>query len=472
MSNLARMIIAGTQSGVGKTTVALGLMGVLAHRGLGIQAFKVGPDFIDPSYHSLLTGRPSRNLDSWMLGKDRVKWIFRRAAAGADISIIEGVMGLYDGFAPTEDAGSTAQIAKLLKAPVILVVDAGMMARSVAAMVRGYQAFDRHVQIAGVIFNNVGGQGHYDILKAATERYCNVTVLGYLPSDARLKQPERHLGLIPAIERDNLNNFFHSLIEASAKTIDIDKVIDVARTGQRMSAAPEGLALSQIDHVKIAVARDEAFNFYYQDNLEILQACGAELHFFSPLQAEALSDDVDGLIFGGGFPELYAGHLEKNKRLRVDIYGRIARGLPTYAECGGLMYLSKQIIDQENRAFQMVGAINSTTRMTSQLVNFGYAEVKALSNNLIARVGETARGHEFHYSDIEFHEENSSPAYQVTHRKGPSRDEGVAQGSLLASYVHLHFANQPLWAERFVQECAEYRRSRQAEGPTIQESAK
>ncbi|EPZ42213.1 cobyrinate a,c-diamide synthase [Alicyclobacillus acidoterrestris] len=457
-----RLVIAGTNSGAGKTTITLGIMAALARRGLCVQGFKVGPDYIDPAYHTALTHRPSRNLDTWMMPKDSVREIFHRGSQGADISVIEGVMGLYDGKQPLSDEGSTAEVSRLLQAPVILVVNAASMARSAAAVVLGFQQLDPQVPLAGVIVNRVGSKGHYELVKAAIEAVCQVPVLGYLERHDHLAIPERHLGLLPAIERGELNDLFNGLANVMEATVNLDLLVELAADAADWQAPSETLfAGSPVPpFVKVAVARDSAFNFYYPENLELLAWYGAELQYFSPLAGELLPEDADGLYIGGGFPEEFAEILSGQSALQAQIRARIADGLPTFAECGGFMWLTESLRDKSGATHKMVGAIPARVQMQAKRAALGYREVTALTDTLLLGKGETARGHEFHYSTAaqtcsKDETDSWTYAYAAKGLRG-EKPEGFARGNLLAGYTHLHFASNPRMIRRWLEACRTY----------------
>lgn len=451
-----RLVVAGTHSGVGKTTVTLGLMAALQRRNLIVQGFKVGPDYIDPSYHTALTGRTSRNLDSWMLSSDTVKDVFLRASRGADLSIVEGVMGFYDGKDPRSNQGSTAEISLILDCPVILVVDAYGMARSTAAIVKGFQAFDHSVHIAGVIANRVGGDGHFQLIKQAVEHTCGVPVLGYLTRQPDVEIPERHLGLIPAIERGDHDRLMESLGAVVSSTVDLDMLLSIARKAPDVEYTPQTPVTSGIPRkAVIAVAKDAAFNFYYAENLELLECFGAELVYFSPLKGEKLPSNADGLYIGGGFPEEFAAELSAQQHVMQGLRTHIDNGLPTYAECGGYMYLSESLTDQAGRTYKMVGVIPACVTMQERLAGFGYREVTALGENWLFCSDMTARGHEFHYSTMTYRRPHSY-AYQVTGYSG-TNNEGYRTHNVVAGYTHLHFGSNPKLAQRFVDTCVAYR---------------
>ncbi len=458
--NRPRVIIAGTQSGVGKTSISLSLMAGLKASGHRVQAFKVGPDYIDPSYHAVATGYPSYNLDSWLLEKETLAWLFQTKSETADISIIEGVMGLYDGFGSKEDTGSTAQIAKMLKAPVILVVDAKSIARSIAAMVKGYQTFDPEIQIKGVILNKVGSQRHSDLLKESIEHYTGIPVLGAILRDKKIQIPERHLGLTTASENVELKDCLDALADTS-NGIDMQEILKIAKDALLLEPAPEP-HLSKAEAYKpmrIGIALDRAFSFYYQSNLDLLQEMSVTLVPFSPLIDERLPEDLSALYFGGGFPEIYATKLEENHILKDQIRTCIVDGMPVYAECGGLMYLSESIEKQDGSSFAMVGAVPGKIKMTERLQNFGYKEGQMIGNTILGEKKSLVRGHEFHYSQRLLEQDTpETNSYELEDRKSSKKQmEGYSRGSLLASYLHLNFLTNPKWAVSFVDAANRYR---------------
>ena len=446
------ILIAGTTSGVGKTTVATGLMGVLRRRGYKIQPFKTGPDYIDPSYHTWVTGEVSRNLDTWLLPRDAVLELFARATKGKDFAIIEGVMGLYDGRSSLTEEGSTAELAKLLGVPVLLVVDSRKGARSLAAMVAGYQTFDPGINLAGVILNGIGSDGHLKLCREAIEHYTGIPVLGYLPRRDSLSLPERHLGLIPMVERPAGDQFLERLIAQCEATFNIPEVL---RLSQEVIVAEFQTRLfppvSQPPVTRIAVAKDRAFSFYYQDSLDLLAAWGAELVFFSLMSDSSLPSHISGLYIGGGFPELYAAELAANDSMRNSIKMAARQGMPVYAECGGLMYLGESIRDLEGKEYPMVGVVPVGSRIDTPRLNLGYRTVQALSDGPLLRRGEAVRGHEFHWS-VPSGNSNMN-AYQIV---GSQRQEGFHIGNTFASYIHLHMASQPSMVHRFIEHCRQF----------------
>lgn len=464
-----RIVIAGTGSGVGKTTITIGLMAALRKSGLTVQGFKCGPDYIDPTYHSAVTGRLSRNLDTWMTSRDVMTEIFLRSSQEADISVIEGVMGLYDGKDPLSNAGSTAEIAMMLEAPVILIVNVQSMARSAAAVVMGYQKLDERVRIAGVIVNRCGSAGHYELVKAAVEQECGIPVVGWLQRDDSLAIPERHLGLVPAIERGELAPFFDHACGLAEKGIDLNRIVSLAGEAPELQWPEQRLfehkPSSRGRGPAIAVARDAAFHFYYPENLELLELRGAELRFYSPLAGQTVPEDADGVYIGGGFPEEFAARLAADESAKADLRTRAAEGLPIFAECGGYMYLSRSITDREGKVHAMAGIIPADVVMQKKLAALGYREATALEDCLLLNKGETIRGHEFHYSKIIPEQEDYPHAYETKGLRGTGRD-GYAQANVMAGYTHLHFASNPNAAERFIAQCSEYRRKKGA-SPTI-----
>ena len=446
-------VLAGTRSGVGKTTIATGIMGALARRGLQVQPFKCGPDYIDPSYHLMACGMPSRNLDTWLLSHDTVLEFYGRAAQSADVSVVEGVMGLYDGHANLTGQGSTAEVAKLLRAPVVLIASAARVARSVAAEVLGFQEFDPSVNIAGVILNGVGSPRHLEFCKPPIEDATGLPVLGYMPRRDDLRVPERHLGLIPTVEGVVVEEWFEKLTAQVEETIDIDRLLKVARQAKTPNVQPSVFpSAPQSCRTRIAVAQDKAFNFYYQDSLDLLEAWGAEVVPFSPLQDEALPDEVGGIYIGGGFPELFARELAANEDMKLSIRNAHARGRKIYAECGGLMYLGEALTDFDGEAHRMVGLIPARSSMSRGRLTLGYRDVEALVDGVLLAKGERVRGHEFHWSVADSPASPEQATYAVRSQDG--RIEGFRNCSLWASYIHVHMGSRIGLAKRFVEECA------------------
>jgi cobyrinic acid a,c-diamide synthase len=445
--------IAGTASGVGKTTVTLSVMAALRKRGLTVQPFKCGPDFIDGGHHSRVCGRKSRNLDGWMFSADANRHIFRGGAAGAEVSVVEGMMGLFDGAGGKSEAGSTAEIAKWLGLPVILVVDASAIARSSAALVHGFETFDPEVKVVGVVFNRVAGPVHYQLLKDALTSDVKAVPLGYLPGDERIRLPERYLGLVTSEENVLPDSVASLLGELAEGSIDLDQLLEVASSDPALRQAAlrdDDESAGAVHSIRLGVARDKAFCFYYEDNLDCLRNAGAEIVEFSPLEDPSLPSSLDALYFGGGYPELFAKPLSANGRMRASITQAVQEGLPIYAECGGLMYLAKEIVTKDGASFPMAGILPLRVRMTERLVNFGYTEVLFTHDCLLGPAGKKARGHSFHCSTII----DAGPVDRVYKTRnsmtGREEPEGFSIGNVLASYIHLHFLSAPGLAHTFV----------------------
>lgn len=452
------LIIAGTHSGVGKTTVVVGLIAALRARGLTVQPFKVGPDYIDPGHHTLAAGRPCRNLDTWMMPPERVQSLFEQTSQDADIAVIEGVMGLFDGMGYDGDTGSTAQVAKLLQAPVVLVLDASRIARSAAAIARGFQQFDRDVNLAGFIVNFVAGDNHGRGIASAVTSATGLPVLGRLPREQSLHIPERHLGLIPTSEPGRWDEFARLAGMVVASSIDLDTIISLAGEHAPPAARQTYRPATQRDEVVIAVARDEAFHFCYEENLALLEEAGATLRFFSPLSDDELPQGTQGVLLSGGFPELFAEPLSANAGMHQALRDAHHRGLPIYAECGGLMYLTGSIVDFEGRRSSMVGLLPGHSVMTRRLT-MGYRAARASTSSWLLQENETVRGHEFHYSTWQDQPGDTPAAYLLERPtgNGESCRDGACLGNLWASYVHLHFWGKPELAQRFVTACGQVR---------------
>ncbi len=386
-----------------------------------------------------------------MLSHKAVGELFIRAMGGMDIGIIEGVMGLYDGHAATTDEGSTAELAKLLHVPVILAVDARNGARSIAAVVKGYRDFDPALILSGVILNGMGSEGHYRICREAIEHYTGIRVLGYLPRRDILEMPERHLGLIPTVEGPAGEEFREALITQCEATLDIDGIISLSGEAAPPAASPVLFPVTPHPTViRIAVARDKAFSFYYQDSLDLLAAWGAELAFFSPLTDSRLPDNTGGLYIGGGFPEMYAGELAANASIKAAVKAAAAAGMPVYGECGGLMYLGESIRDFNGREHTMAGVLPIASRIDNARLTLGYRTVRALADGPLLQQGQSAHGHEFHWSNL-CEMSNLPPAYDILEKNGG--EEGFQAGNVLASYIHLHLGALPTLAPRFVEMC-------------------
>ncbi len=436
-------------------------MAALAQRGLKVVPFKVGPDFIDPGHHSRITGTLSRNLDGWMLSKTYNLACFQNAAQTADVAVVEGVMGLFDGYDGKSESGSSAQMAKWLGLPVALVVDARRMARSAAAIVLGFEKFDRDLIYAGIIFNKLGSQRHLNYLTQALKNSVAMPCLGGIMRDQQIAIPERHLGLFTSEDHPLSDGMIKKLAALIEDSLDVDRLLKSMPT---VNISAEAISLGgheQKDQVRIGVARDSAFCFYYPDNLDLLAASGAELVFFSPMADNRLPLDLDGLYFGGGYPELAADRLAANTDLRHQIRARSREGMPIYAECGGFMYLCKDLFAQDKKHYAMVGCFPFGAQMYSRLKALGYREITLTADTIIGPAGTTIRGHEFHYSAIEPTESNLDTVYHVLDRVGVDKPPGgYYTDRTLGSYTHLHFGSQPQVAEHFVKACTAYRGER------------
>ena len=456
--SIPRLLISATGSGAGKTTATIALMGALRARGMRVAAFKCGPDYLDPTYHRRAAGVPSHNLDGWMMDRASVLATFARAAQHADIAVIEGMMGLFDGATPTGDEGSSAEIAKWLAAPVLLVVDASGMARTVAAVAHGFSHFDPRLRLAGLICNRVGSRGHLDLLRAAS---AEVPVLGGFPSEARFGFPERHLGLLSADEKNVAQPLFDAWADMAAQWLDLDAIVSIARSAPVLSGLDAAELWPRIgapaSRCRIGVAYDDAFHFYYEDNLRRLEAAGAELVRFAPTR-EARLPDVDGLYFGGGYPEALAAELSGNRAMIDAVRGFARSGGPIYAECGGLMYLSDGIRTLKGQTWPMVGLVAGEAVMSERMQALGYVEVETRGESILGPAGMRMRGHQFRYSTLTPTPERMERVYAVRPRWGEPFVEGYRSGSLLASYVHVHWASNPDAAEGFVNSCAAWRK--------------
>jgi cobyrinic acid a,c-diamide synthase len=457
--SIPRLVIGGAASGIGKTSITVGLTRALRARGLKVAVFKCGPDYLDPTYHVRAAGRACHNLDSWMMGRPAVLGTFGRACADVDIALIEGMMGLFDGASPVHEEGSTAEIAKWLSAPVLLVVDAAGIARTLAAIVYGFTEFDRGLRIAGVLCNRLGSQGHLELLRESVRQ---PPVLGGLLIDQSLAFPERHLGLRIADESTVPDSTLDRLGEAIRQWCNLTAIIEAGN-----AAPPIECELSVTKQIvpaptcKIGIALDEAFHFYYEYNLALLRSLGAELVYFSPISDQILPD-VDGIYLGGGYPELHAAALAANRSMRNQIAGFAAAGGPVYGECGGLMYLSSGITDVNGRYFPMAGVIPGQTVMHDRLQALGYVEVETETESVIGPAGTRFRGHQFRYSELH-PQQDLKRVYRMTrHYDGGVLPEGFGLKNVLASYVHAHWASDPAIGERLVEACTRAAASRKS----------
>jgi cobyrinic acid a,c-diamide synthase len=465
------LLVGGTASGVGKTTVALAIIACLRRRGYVVQPFKGGPDFLDTTHHTRIAGRGARNLDTWMLSEEANRDVLRRAAVGADAVVAEGMMGLFDGKDGLTETGSSAQIAKLLKLPVILVLDCARSARSVAAVALGFESFDPDLPLAGLILNRVAGQNHYQLLESAIEARCKTPILGWLPREPAIAIPERHLGLHAAAETQSLldaellEQQIDTLARLAEKHFKVDALLrlDCPLAMPIPAAKTTVMPPAESPSLRIGVARDRAFSFYYEDNLDLLREQGAEIVPFSPIADRALPAGLDALYFGGGYPELYARELSENTAMLEQVRAFVRSGGHVYAECGGLLYLSQQLSTRDGSVYPLSGIVPLAMEMTSQLVDFGYVTVTFTQNCLLGPQGTSIRGHSFHYSRIRS-SAHVATSYQVEFSlSGRQQQEGFTCGLVLASYIHLHFRANPAIARHFA---TALRRARQTEAAT------
>jgi cobyrinic acid a,c-diamide synthase len=453
---IPRVIIAGTHSGVGKTTIATGLMGALKNAGYTVQGFKVGPDYIDPSIHTAVTGRLSENLDTWLVPQSQIREVFSQTTKDADIAVIEGVMGLFDGLSGVDETGSTSQIAKLLNCPVILVIDVHNTVRSAAATAAGYRDFDPDVKVVGVILNNVAGQVHADWCRDAIEKI-GLPVVGWLPVNKKVTMPERHLGLIPTPEK-NEASVYREIVSFIQQRLNINQFYLLAKSAGPLPKVDVEKEEQKTENpkIRIGVAFDEAFNFYYPSNLNLLSSLGAEIIRFSPIHDKTIPD-VSGLYIGGGFPEMFLTQLEANQTMRHSILQAINSGMPVYAECAGLMYLTNTVADFDGKSYSMVGALDGNTHMTdSTLVT--YSQVQVTASNILSKLGAVIRGHEFHNSVITDIPQDAEFAYRMLMGEGiRDKKDGWIKNNTLASYVHIQFAQDASIAQTFLGKCRNWK---------------
>ena len=437
-------IISGTSSGSGKTTVTLGLMAAFRARGLRVQPFKCGPDFIDPGLHQLVTGSTSRNLDLWMCGEEFTRTTFEENSRGADIAIIEGVMGMFDG-----GLSSSGMLAKTLSLPGILVLDVRSMAESAAAIVKGFETYLPEAAPRGVILNRIASDRHLQLVSDAIREHCEAEVLGYLPRSLEFSIPSRHLGLLTGDETPLSPGALQLLADTVARHIDLDKILSLCasmpETTREILPAPQG------GQCRIGVARDKAFCFYYEDNFDLLRKAGAELVFFSPIADTRLPANLHALYLGGGYPELYAEQLSDNTAMRTAIGEWIEADGPVYAECGGFMYLTEGIVDNKGAYHPMVGAFPVRAQMQAKRAGLGYREVRTTDRSFFGAAGTILRGHEFHYSHIDPMPAHIARIYQVNN----GTQEGFTYRRVLGGYMHLHFGFSPQVMEEFINFCQE-----------------
>ncbi|QMV17322.1 cobyrinate a,c-diamide synthase [Granulicella sp. 5B5] len=445
-------LVAGTASGVGKTTVTLALIAAMRRRGLIVQPFKGGPDFLDTGHLTRMAGRAARNLDTWMLPLSANKAVLREASKGADVFVVEGMMGLFDGKDGVTKTGSSAEIAKLLQLPVVLVLDAAKSARSIAAVVLGFEQFDPKLPLAGVILNRAASERHFKMLKSAITSSCKTPVLGWLPHDASIAIPERHLGLQAAEESsdDNLGRQTDTLACLAENSLNLDALLSLPcgfDFGETSLVIPE----TGMPAVRIGVARDQAFSFYYEDNLDLLRKHGAEIVPFSPIADLELPEGLDALYLGGGYPEVYAEQLSGNRSMLHSMRQFAASDRPIYAECGGMIYLSRQLTNLNGSSYGMAGILPFSSEMTGKLEKFGYVTVNLTHDCVLGASGTVLRGHSFHYSRIA-EMPNLPTSYRVRYSLSDQQEEeGYRFGNVLVSYIHFHFRTAPHIAQRFVE---------------------
>lgn len=443
---MGAICIAAPSSGSGKTTLSLGIMAALVKRGLKVQPFKCGPDYVDTEYHQLAAKRKSRNLDTWLMGAEGVINTFQKNSADADMAVIEGVMGLYDGPSSESMEGSTAHVAKLLSVPVILVIDARKIAGSIAPLVKGFSEFHPDVKVAGVIANKISGPAHCDILSGALRAHNLPPLLGCMPSNSSWSIDERHLGLLPLFENTGYAEWLEGLSVEIEKNIDMDTLVKISETSVPPMISRRDALTAARRKMRVGLAFDEAFHFYYQDNIELLEENNIEIVKFSPLRDASLPPDLNGLYIGGGYPEIFASELSANPSMLADIRKRAKDGLPVYAECGGLMYLSSAITDKAGKKYDMCGVLPCDTCMKDKLQSFGYKELKTLHDSILGPAGTSYRGHEFHWSCIEnCSSENLRKAALSSRpfKDAAPEEKGFIINNVYASYIHAHFKSNP-----------------------------
>jgi cobyrinic acid a,c-diamide synthase len=465
-SSPARLVVAGVASGVGKTTIATGLMAALAAQGLRVQGYKVGPDYIDPTYHRAATGRASYNLDTWLNSPALVRQRFEAGMRNADVAIIEGVMGLFDGRKQTLGTASTAEVARLLNAPVLLVLDASYMGQSAAAIVHGFQHLDPHINIAGVIVNKVASADHEATVRLAIAEWTGIPVLGVLRRDTSLTLPARHLGLIPIAETAVEVQALGAVLK---RAVDLDGIVRLARAAGSLPALPPDASKEEptvavssciVPSARIGLALDNAFSFYYPETLESFEKMGVEVVPFSPLTDRELPNDLDLLYFGGGFPEVFAAQLANNQLMLASVRSAVQQGILIYAECGGYMYLGKQCVDAHQVSYDLVGVLPYTFQMGTERAQLGYRELTTLRETIIGPARTRLRGHEFHWSHIVEPLVEEHVPYQVE-GEGMAK-EGYATETILASYVHIPLTANPQAIVELIRRCALRRRAKES----------
>lgn len=452
---IPRIVLAAPQSSSGKTTVVIGVLRVLREKGLKVQPFKIGPDYIDPSYHTIAAGQPGHNLDTWLLPQEKMQQLFINAAKDADIAIIEGVMGLYDG--GRNGVSSTAEIAKRLQAPVVLVINCRSMGDSAAALALGFKTYDKEINFAGVILNCLGSPTHEQMIREALQKI-DIKVFGAIRRDENMQMPERHLGLKPALAKETEEKISYIAQCVNTQT-NFDALLSTAQSAAPLPAAVRQMTAGARSKVTIAVARDEAFSFYYAAGLDVLKNLGAKIIYFSPLHDKALPD-CDAAFLGGGFPELFAKELSENTSMHETLREAAKNKMPIYTECGGYMYLMQEITDFADNTYPMAGIVPAKAVMQRRLQMVGYVTAQALSDNLLLKQGGTVRGHEFHFSVQESTADFPWAFTFTKNRNNASYKAGYAKDNILGSYLHLHFLGAISCAKRFVEQAYNYQRSK------------
>ncbi|MCL6088072.1 MAG: cobyrinate a,c-diamide synthase [Actinobacteria bacterium] len=457
-----RLVISGASSSSCKTTTTIGLIEALKRKNISVQSYKIGPDYIDTAYLTYVSGRTAYNLDFWLMGKKNVQYTFFEKSADADISIIEGVMGLFDG-----GDCSTAEMVKLLNAPVLLCINCEKIGESISAIIEGFINFDRKIKIAGLILAKVSGSGHYELLKEAIEKRTKTRVLGYLIKDEKLVVKERHLGLTTIFEKNQTDLFINNAADQVEQYFDLEKILDIAFKSTNFyfdkNYSPY-TSLSKHNNIKVAYSFDNSFNFFYHQNIDILKKMGVECAPFSPLNGKSLDSDIDLLILWGGFPEIFAKQLSDNKSLKKDILNYHSQGMPIYAECGGFIYLCRNYIDSEGKKYPMLGIIPVDIKLSDRLKGFGYKLAQTRFNTIIGNAGIEIRGHEFHHSyPVEELPDEFKPYILKSKQEGRVKDkfDGFADNNLFASYLHINFIDNQVVVNSLVKHASFYKKKKQ-----------
>ncbi|ATW28123.1 cobyrinate a,c-diamide synthase [Candidatus Formimonas warabiya] len=455
---LPRLVISAPASGSGKTTFSMGLMAAYCRQGLSVQPFKVGPDYIDPAFHTAITGRNSVNLDGWMLDERSIKQMFVRYAQGVDLSLVEGVMGLYDGYGDDPFQGSTAGIARILDAPIVLIMTAQGMAASAAAVLYGLKEFGK-ANIAGVIINQPSSPNHYRTIKQAVENHTGIKVAGFLPKTSGVALKSRHLGLVQSSETENLAGIVDRLADLMQDHIDLDFLLTTAKQSPLWDREELPSCQSEPEEMNIAIAWDKAFSFYYYENLEILRRLGAHLKFFSPIHDISVPEDCSGVYFGGGYPEVFAEEVAANTLLKKDIREKAEAGLPMFGECGGYMYLNRSFTRTDGKTFEFVGIFDGATVLTERLQHFGYLELEGLVDTVMFQKGDRIRAHEFHKSLIQRTDvDYCVKAQKIKNGQMVEWQCGRAYKNVFGMYPHIYFPSNMNFAHNFISRCREYQR--------------